>query len=224
MTKTQERIYRLAKEEESARRPRWDKIVAWWREAATLGSAEAQAELAMCYRDGFCAPDGRVLIRRSPVKARELYALAAKGGNVDGIVGLAYCWYVGLGGKTSKARALKLYRRAAAHGSFIAAYNISAIYRDLGDRAARIRWLKRIADLGDIDALLELGQIYIHGKARATTRRIVLRQVAKIARSPGEWRSEAVHLLADAYELGAGVKRSRARASRLRSSVRRPGS
>jgi hypothetical protein len=54
-------------------------------------------------------------------------------------------------------------RRKAMGGDYVAMQNIVAAYRILGKTRLAFRWFKKAADLGDGDALLEVGYCHQHG-------------------------------------------------------------
>ncbi len=77
---------------------------------------------------------------------------------------LGYLYDVGRGTRRSKAKAIYWYRKAYANGESASASNLATIYRDSGAARLEFEWYKRAADLGDGDALLEIGIRYLSGK------------------------------------------------------------
>jgi TPR repeat protein len=146
-----------------------------------------------------------------------LFEVAARAGDAEAFPGLAYCFDAGVGGPRSEKQALYWYRRAVAQGSIIASYNMSTIYRDRGDRAGRIRWLRRTIAMGDTEALVELGRLVLFGRARQTTKATLVANLLRLAKSADEESCAAKLLLGDAYEHGAGVRQSEKRAAEWRS-------
>jgi hypothetical protein len=55
------------------------------------------------------------------------------------------------------------WRSAAVHGSTTAMMNVAAAYRILGNLRPTFRWFKKAADLGDGDALVEIGYCFQYG-------------------------------------------------------------
>ncbi|MBX3218361.1 MAG: sel1 repeat family protein [Labilithrix sp.] len=212
-----ERFYRLAEAEERSHRTRWSKYFALLRAAAECGHVAAHTELATSYLAGFKNAAGATILPRSPTRARKLFEVAAKAGDTNAFSGLAYCFDAGVGGPRSEKQALYWYRRAVAHGSIIASYNISTIYRDRGDRAGRVRWLRRTIAMGDTGALVELGRLVLFRPGRRTTKATLVANILRLARSEDEESGAAMLLLADAYERGAGVPQSEKRAAEWRS-------
>jgi TPR repeat protein len=151
-----------------------------------------------------------------------LLEASAKTGDVDAFRYFAYCLDAGLGGPRSEQQALYWYRRAAANGDILAAYNISIIYRDRGDRAGRVRWLRRTIAMGDTEALVELGRLVLFGPARQTTKATLIADLLRLAKSADEESGGAKLLLANAYEQGAGVPQSEKRAAEWRSRAGNP--
>jgi uncharacterized protein len=97
---------------------------------------------------------------------RAFQALADQGNEVAFFM-LGYVYDVGRGARTNRAKAVHWYIRAyKAHGSSAAAAasNLATIYRDLGRSRLEFQWYERAADIGDGDALLEIGIRYLAGK------------------------------------------------------------
>jgi TPR repeat protein len=77
---------------------------------------------------------------------------------------LGFMYDVGQGTRRSRARAIYWYKRAYSCGESIAASNLATIHRDSGQPRLEFDWYKRAADLGDGDALVEVGIRYLSGK------------------------------------------------------------
>jgi TPR repeat protein len=130
------------------------------RKAAQHGSAAAQYELGIMYRDGLKVP-------KDAGKAAQLLLAAAKQGHVDAQNEAATCYSLGLGVPADTQRAVDWYREAAANGDDIAMYNLADRYKQgIGmekDPAAAFALLRASAALGLGIAQGELASFYEQG-------------------------------------------------------------
>ena len=93
---------------------------------------------------------------------------AARRGDATAFISLGYAYDTGSGVRPSKAKALYWYARAEALGEAAGAHNIATIFRDRGDIARMVRWLRRAVELGDSGSNLLLGQLVLaHDPAAA---------------------------------------------------------
>lgn len=121
-------IMNLARYYESQRNARW--YFYWLRKAASMGSPEAEMELARPFP---------YLVSRAVIDiengnriedAAYCFRLAARHGNIDAMINLANLYDL----KFSPPRrylAEKLYKKAASEGSEIASFNLARHYADL---------------------------------------------------------------------------------------------
>jgi TPR repeat protein len=80
---------------------------------------------------------------------------------------LGYIYDLGRGARANRAKALHWYLRAYKAGGTtgaLAASNLATVYRDLGQPRQEFQWYVRAAELGDADAILEIGICYLSGK------------------------------------------------------------
>lgn len=150
--------------------------------------------------EGFRTPDGRVLLPRRIRAGAALVAAAADEGHVPAFQRLALCYDCGEGVQRSEEAALYWYRRAFRGGDVSAAFNASTVYRDRGDRRGQRRWLRRGADLGDPDAVLELAKLTLDSKVTVAARTEALRGLAKLARQAGTPLGAEAHRLLHRYD------------------------
>ena len=126
---------------------------------------------------------------------------AARRGDATAFISLGYAYDTGSGVRPSKAKALYWYGRAAALGEAAGAHNIATVFRDRGDVARMIRWLRRAVQLGDSGSNLALGQLLL---ARSNDPASALRSFNKVGPDafPSEeeaavvWRATAQSMLA----------------------------
>ena len=97
------------------------------------------------------------------VAFRALSYWAAQG-DASAFTMLGYMYDAGQGTRKNKAKAKYWYEKAYAAGESIAASNLATIYRDARRPALELAWYKRAAELGDGDALVEVGIRYLSGK------------------------------------------------------------
>ena len=158
----------------------------WLEAAAVRGDAYAQEELGALILLGE--------LPGSPREARQRLAQAARAGIPEAIYDLAGLYRRGEGVAQDDARALALYRKAAALG-FAPAMNALAYMHALGRGTRRDRdrardWLEKAARMGDrlaernLDALAKGGKLSLLAVARRGAPRSGLLQWR---RDPGRW-------------------------------------
>jgi len=86
---------------------------------------------------------------------------AARRGDATTFINLGHAYDTGCGVRRSKEKALYWYGRAVAKGEGAGAHNIATIFRDRGDIAKTIHWLRRAIELGDSGSHLLLGQLLL---------------------------------------------------------------
>src|SRR6266567_3860793 len=99
--------------------------------------------------------------------AFRLFLSAAKNGDYRAFETIGYFYDDGVGTKRKKDDALYWYRRAHRNGSFMAANNVGAIYRDRKDWKRAVEWFHRAVELGDGDANLNIAKTYLRRTADA---------------------------------------------------------
>ena len=151
------------------RRPAdWERYFALLSRAAALGDAEAQENLGNWYLEGKVLRAGRVILPRTPMRGAKLLRLAADAGNALAQVSLGHCYEAGLGVRRSLDAAVEQYRRAARGRQWAAAWNLSVVAGQRGDRAGQLRWLRRSAEWGSQEAALELTKRERAARRRST--------------------------------------------------------
>lgn len=103
--------------------------------------------------------------------AFELFFAAASDGDAPSQNTLGYFYDNGIGTKRNPGLALLWYRRAARQGDVGAISNIAVTYRDKGDLKKSRVWFRKALSLGDMDAALELGKLFLDIRTRGSTAR-----------------------------------------------------
>ena len=133
--------------------PDLTKAVAWYREAAELGLADAQFNLGNLYRTGRG-------VEKDPRRAVVWYLKAAVQGMPVAQYNLALSYDTGIGAARNQTVAAKWYRSAAKQGDVDAMLGLAALYRHgLGidrDRESAMAWYRRAAEEGDPRGRLQL--------------------------------------------------------------------
>jgi TPR repeat protein len=88
-------------------------------------------------------------------KAIRLYRLAARLGFSPALINLGN-WYDDKAIPRAPKEAVKLYKRAVSLGDEVAAYSLAIHYRNLKNKRWYLYWLKRSAQMGYEEAVIEL--------------------------------------------------------------------
>ncbi len=96
-------------------------------------------------------------------RAFELFRQGAESGDPSCYHNLGYFFHCGLHGKRDQKSALRWYQKAYQNGEASAANNIAAIHRQRGESGRMIWWYRRALQLGDMEALFDLGMCYEKG-------------------------------------------------------------
>ena len=185
----------------------WQSLLA----RARNGDREAEWGVADRYADGCKDKRGKVIVRRSAVKAAQWFRRAAEHG-----CGPAQNYLGILLGNEHRDRknvkeALFWLRKAFRAGESCAAQNIAITYRENGDLKTAFKWFRKAAEAGDGDALIQLGIHYYWGKGVRKNPREAVRcfRAAKKAKNiSGMGRDDAFFFLGIAYREGHGVQAS----------------
>ncbi|MBK7195076.1 MAG: hypothetical protein IPH80_21555 [Myxococcales bacterium] len=116
--------------------------------------------------------------------------------------------------RRDRARALRLWKRAAALGDPTATCNVGIYYRQRGEVGLALRWFRKAAALGDAGAELEIAKAMVFGRLTAAELRAVLRRVVR-AQSDGrlsqqerdDARAFVACIAADGYQRPARLRR-----------------
>lgn len=101
--------------------------------------------------------------------AFDLFRAAASEGDAPSQGALGYFYDNGLGIEQNPDLALLWYRRAARQKDVCAIWNIAVSYRDRGEWRHARAWFRKALSLGDMDAALELGKLFLHSRTRGST-------------------------------------------------------
>lgn len=130
----------------------------WYRKAAALGIARAQAILGTAYLFGRGVP-------RDPAEAARWYRKSADQGDDRGQVGLASLYMERLGGlPRDEAEAVRLFRASAEQGNANAQAFLGEAYESgrgglARDPAEARNWLRKAADQGHAGAAAQLAKV-----------------------------------------------------------------
>lgn len=150
-------------------------------EAALAGHPKAMADYGMWLLEGRRA-GSKVVLERSPRRALQFLRAAAESGDADAQLALGDCLSEANGTTRNISEAAMWYRRAARQGERFAAFNLSTLYRDQGNRERERYWLKRADRLGEPAARLVLAEMdLVLGGERARSALQYLRRRAKAA-------------------------------------------
>ena len=181
------------------------------RSAARLGDADAAFLLASAYEEGQQTASGKRLVPRNARSAFSWYRCAAELGDPCAQLQLGNLLSEGVGCSRDDTSALLWYRRALRQGYASAANNIAVLYRDKGNRRRAYYWFTRASELGDDDALVEVGKALYSGiGVRRDPLRAIecFRKAHRSSNITDASRGEAAYCLGIAYLEGAGVRRS----------------
>ncbi len=158
---------------------------------AESGNADAQLELARCYKNG-------TGVATNEVEALNWCRKAAEQGLALAQNNLGTCYEKGEGVKSDMAEAVKWYRRAADQGLAKAQCNLGLCYivgkgvpQSDGEAA---KWLGRSAERGNALAQLNIGVCYINGEGVAKNK-IEAHKWMSLAKAQG--RADVTKFLAD---------------------------
>ena len=113
--------------DELYRRGFYEDAIAWWKEAAQNGSANAGYRLGVAHNDGV-ASDTRVIISRDFAEAAKWYTLAAELGDERAQFDLGSLYDSGQGVPKSADLAAKWYLAGAERRQVACQYNIATMY------------------------------------------------------------------------------------------------
>lgn len=138
---------------------------AWfYKKYADKGDKEAMYNLALCYING----NGGV--QQNYNQATYWFAKAAKKNYAPAQALLAYCYFHGTGVMKDYKQAWDLAQKAVRQNDASANYLIAQMCKEgtyvKQSIASYLQYLKRAADLGDEDAQLELGKMYLYGNEK----------------------------------------------------------
>lgn len=142
----------------------WDMAFKWYKLAAGRGYPPAMYELGNCFMQGAGTPIDLI-------KGVEWYTKASEAKFPWGTYGLAVAAATGKGRAKNEAEAVELFKQAAGAGIAMAMFNLGIHYLEGRgvpvDATTAIFWFEKAAaaDTPRPDALIEIAQIYLEGKA-----------------------------------------------------------
>ena len=188
----------------------YEKAIEWYQQAIDLGNADAMCELGGLYEEG----KG---VKQNYEKAAELYQQAADYGNGFAMCELGFMYGCGLGVETNGEKAKKLYRQAmelcqqaAEAGNVEAMKGLACMYSNsMGvekNYKKAAKWYQQAADLGDADAMCELGWLYEYGTNGVE--RNYEKGVELFRQAADAGHTQAMCGLGFMYRIGEGVERN----------------
>ena len=182
----------------------FEQAAIWYRKAAEQGDADAQFRLADMYEEGFgLAVDF--------ARAAFWYRQAAEQGKPDAQHNLAFAYQNGRGVRKSYAKAAAWYRKAIENPDYFEhetdlRLDLGILYRDgIKDFAQAAVWFRKAAEDGDLEAFVNLADLYAEGLGVHRNRKQAVTWYIKAA-SLGSIR--AAVKLGEAYAEGKGVRKS----------------
>ncbi len=138
-------------------------------------------------------------------KAFQSLLEAARLGDAEAQVSVAYAYAYGIFRKASVDKALRWWKRAYQQGSWDAAFNLGMFFRDAKQWAKAAKWFERAIQAGDEDGLIELAKIHLrYGGDRAAGLRYLKRSIVAKHRLTEPARLETERLLKEQNALSAG--------------------
>ena len=117
----------IDKGDELYQRGYYEDALAWWKEAAQAGSANAAYRLGVAHNDGL-ASDTQIIVRRDFAEAAKWYSMAAELGDERAQFDLGSLYDNGQGVPKSAELAAKWYLAGAERGQMACQYNIATMY------------------------------------------------------------------------------------------------
>jgi hypothetical protein len=127
----------------------------WERKAAEQGDARAQRDLAFMYERGFG-------VAADPEHAAEWNRKAAMQGNAEAQLHLARGLDEGVGVSKDAGEARKWYAKAARQEQPLAQLELAREFAGRGNCPVAIHWYEEAAGHGQVDAMYELGRLYLN--------------------------------------------------------------
>ena len=180
---------------------------------ANAGDVESEYELGLCYEDGesFNTEEGGIKVCKE--KALFWYQQAADHGHATAMASLGVMLSDDEGCEKNKDRALYWLKKAIRNDSdqWPAASNIAQIYWSMGNFRRSFYWLLKAVNMGDSDALFDVGWCYIVGKGvrrnYKTGKEYIEKAILSEFISPYA-KEKSMLFLGFLYYNGCGVKRS----------------
>lgn len=124
--------------------------------------------------------------RGDGLKSFRSFLKAAKLGDEEAQVIIAYDYAYGITGKSNPEEAFRWWKRAFRQGSWAAAYNLGMFFRDAKQWKKAVKWFERAVVAGDEDGLIEIAKIHLryNGDRPAGLRYLKLADAAKARLTP----------------------------------------
>jgi TPR repeat protein len=184
--------------------PNYEKAAVWYRKAAEQGDADAQFRLGDMYNEGFGVPEDFA-------QAAFWYRQAAEQGKPDAQYYLANVYANGHGVRRSYGKAVAWYRKAIENPQYYeqrsdAQFELGILYKNgLKDYAQAAAWFRKAAKDGDLEALVNLADLYADGLG---VRRNCKQAATWYRKAASHGNTRALVRLGEAYAEGKGVRKS----------------
>lgn len=166
-------LYATAQREEAV--GHYEEAVYWYRRAARSGSIEAQERLAEVLARGRFGSDGdgHVVgyVRPAPEEAArwrrasvDAYKEAARRGDTEAQIELADLYLTGRGVEEDRAKGRHMLRDLAVQGHAKAQYALGILAVQDQDEARALRWIRRSAEGGHVEAMSYMAFLYETGR------------------------------------------------------------
>jgi len=184
----------------------------WYKQAAQLGNAEAQAEIGFIYSNMWSAQ--RYAVKENAKLAFKWYKKAANQGNKSALNGLADMYYYGIGVKKNYKKAISLYKQLALSGNLTRAFQLGEIYYkgEITNKNYKeaFRWFLIAANQNyNISSQLYIAKMYYSGKGVTQNYNKAFFWFSKLANKN---EVEAQHMLGSMFYLGEGVDENKTKA------------
>ena len=137
----------------------WENVFPWAKYGTEKNNRMAMCWLGDCYRLGHGT-------EKNPKAAFECYLASANAGLYAGQAELANCYRTGFGTEPDLEKSLELAQEVAERGNARAMFVLGRLYNDvpsIRDKGKARYWMEKSADLGNTDAMCDLGALYVDG-------------------------------------------------------------
>lgn len=178
---------RMKMAQDFANKQDWKAVFDIMQPLALEGNVQAQGNLGMLYNLGRG-------VQKDPEKAYWWFSEAAEKGSIRAINNLAMMYYQGGYVKKDIPQAIKLFETTAKAKDLDAMMMLSEIYLNQKQPAKVFEWVKKAADLNNLEAKLRLGIFYEEGIGTPANKRLaalIYREILFSDKPPEEIKKNA---------------------------------